>query len=517
MDVKQRPDQMEQKVRALKTDIDSLKLKKNQLAKNTKIYDAFKLNTKEGIYALEFTKPLSLKMTEEDQIRHLFKHCIVVECNKNLAKIAGYENTEDLLGRKLTDFFRSSEPQNVEAVRMIVRNGYQNAEFESKEYDKDGNELYILNWVSGVIVDDVVVRIWARSQDITKRKKAELELKKTLAEVKKLKDQLEAENVYLKEEIRSIQNFDEIVGECDEIKYVFLKMAQVAPTDSTVLILGETGTGKELVAHKIYELSGRKGRPLVNLNCAALPPNLIDSELFGHEKGAFSGADKTRIGRFELADGGTIFLDEIGELPLDLQSKLLRVLQSGEFERIGSSRTQKVDVRVIAATNRNLEENVRKGKFREDLFYRINVYPITIPPLCQREGDIPLLVNKFVNRYAKKMGKSVTKISARTMDKLVNYPWPGNVRELQNVIERAVITSRGPSLEVVDKLKSSETKDITASENLTLEAVERDHITRVLQKCKWKVEGENGAAAILGLHPSTLRNRMRKLNISRPI
>jgi len=517
MDAKQRPDQMERKVRTLKGDIDSLKLEKNQLAENTKIYGAFKLNTKEAIYALEFTKPLSLKMTEEEQVRHIFNHCIVVECNENLAKIVGYEHAEDVLGKKLRDFFRPSEPQNVEAVRMAVRNRFQYAEFESKEYGKDGNALYFLNWVNGVIDGDVVVRIWARLQDITKRKMAELELKKALAEVKKLKDQLEAENVYLREEIKSIKNFDEIIGESDELISVFLKVSQVAPTDSTVLVLGDTGTGKELVANKIYELSGRKDRPLVKVNCATLPANLIESELFGHEKGAFSGADRTRLGRFEVAGGGTIFLDEIGELPLRLQAKLLRVLQSGEFERIGSSHSQKVDVRVIAATNRNLEEQIKDGRFREDLYFRINVYPITIPPLRQRTEDIPLLVNSFVKRFAKKMGKLITRTSSGTMEKLVNYTWPGNVRELENVIERAVITSKGPSLKLVDDLKAPDTKENYASKNLTLEEVERDYITRVLKKCKWKIEGENCAAAIIGLPPSTLRNKMKRLNISRPI
>jgi PAS domain S-box-containing protein len=517
MDAKPTPDQMESKVRALKGDVDSLIIPKSQLTKNRQLYDSFKLNTKEAIYALEYEKPLSLKMTEEEQMRHIFKHCIIVECNENLAKIVGYAHPENVLGTKLSKFFRNSEPQNVEAVRKVVRSGYQPTEFESKEYGKDGKVLYLLNWVSVVIEGDVVVRMWARLQDITKRKKAELELKEALAEVKKLKDQLEAENVYLKEEIKSIQQFDKIIGECDELKYVFLKVEQVASTESTVLILGETGTGKELVAHKIYELSGRKDRPLVKVNCAALPANLIESELFGHEKGAFSGADKLRIGRFELADGGTLFLDEIGELTLELQPKLLRVLQSGEFERIGSSHTQKVDVRVIAATNRKLEENIQKGSFREDLYFRISVYPITIPPLRQRMDDIPLLVNAFVSRFAQKMGKSISRISASTMEKLVNYTWPGNVRELENVIERAVITSRGPSLQLVDKLKASDTKDIDVSEDLTLEAAERNHITRVLKKCKWKVEGENGASAILGLHPSTLRNRMRRLNLSRPI
>jgi chemotaxis protein methyltransferase CheR len=280
------------------------------------------------------------------------------------------------------------------------------------------------------------------------------------------------------------------------------------------LILGETGTGKELVARAIHGLSLRKDRALVKMNCAALPSNLIESELFGHEKGAFTGADSRRLGRFEVADGATLFLDEIGELPLELQPKLLQVIDSGEFERLGSSETRRADVRIIAATNRNLEEEVSKGAFREDLWFRLSVFPITVPPLRDRLDDIPLLVNFYVDRISRRLGKSIKVVPVNVMDALRRYHWPGNIRELENVLERAVINSSGPKLRLVDELKRPQ-KDTSKAEK-TLESVEREYITRVLDQVQWKVSGKNSAAEILGLDRSTLRARMRKLNIRKP-
>ncbi|MGD9033796.1 MAG: sigma 54-interacting transcriptional regulator, partial [Desulfobacteraceae bacterium] len=350
-------------------------------------------------------------------------------------------------------------------------------------------------------------------EEIENRKRAERELQRALAEIEQLKDRLQRENIYLRDEIKLEHNFEEIIGQSDALKYVLFKVEQVAPTDATALILGETGTGKELVARAIHNASSRGDRPLVKVNCATLPSNLIESELFGHEKGAFTGAQMKQIGRFELADGGTIFLDEIGELPLDLQVKLLRVLQDGEFERLGSSRTIKSDVRVIAATNRNLKEAVRKGRFREDLWYRLNVFPITVPPLRQRREDIPLLVKSFVQRFSMKMGKVITTIAPQETEALQNYSWPGNVRELENVIERAVIVSQGPALSV-EVPKTSES--ITGGKR-ALEEVDREHIVRVLEESGWRIEGKSGAAQILGLNPGTLRSRMKKLGIKRPV
>ena len=347
------------------------------------------------------------------------------------------------------------------------------------------------------------------------RSRAELALRERLDEIERLKLQLEKENLYLREEIKTVQGFEKIVGKSETLQYVLFRVKQVAPTDATVLILGETGTGKGLVAHAIHELSARKDRPMITVNCAALPGNLIESELFGREKGAFTGAHAKQVGRFEVADGGTIFLDEIGEMPLELQAKLLRVLEEGEFERLGSPRTIKVDVRVIASTNRDLKAEVKNRRFREDLFYRLNVFPVSIPPLRMRAEDIPQLVCYFVDKYARKFGRKYETVPKSMMKALQEHPWPGNVRELEHVIERAVITSPGPVLRLVDWL---EREPAGAGEEPLkgLEEMERDHILKVLQKTGWKIDGEGGAASILGLHPSTLRFRIKKLDIKRP-
>ncbi len=333
-------------------------------------------------------------------------------------------------------------------------------------------------------------------------------------EISELKKQLEAERAYLKDEIKLENNHENIIGQSDGLQYVLYKVEQIADSNTTVLILGETGTGKELVARAIHGFSKRKKRALVKVNCAALPSNLIESELFGHEKGAFTGADRKHMGRFEIADGATLFLDEIGELPLELQSKLLRVIQDGEFERLGSSHTIRVDARIIAATNRNLEQEVEKGRFRSDLWYRLNVFPITMPPLRERIEDIPLLVDFYITKISRRLGKAIEMVPQNVMNAIQNYHWPGNVRELENVLERAVINSSSPKLHLVDDLEKPYRH---LGKNLkTLEAVERDYIIRVLEQTRWKVSGKNSAAQILGLNRSTLRARMRKLGIVTP-
>jgi len=372
-------------------------------------------------------------------------------------------------------------------------------------------------------------KILAIVRDITERKVAEESLTNALDEVQRLKNQLHEENIYLQEEIRVASNFGEIIGNSEALRRVLRQAEQVAPLDTTVSILGETGTGKELLAHAIHNLSGRKNHTLVKVNCAALPGTLIESELFGHEKGAFTGADARRTGRFEIANGGTIFLDEVGELPLDLQAKLLRVLEEGEFERVGASHTVKVDVRVIAATNRNLEEAVRKGIFRSDLYYRLSIFPITLPPLRERKEDIPILVTHMVKQLSQKLGKTIDAIPQETMTKLRDYPWPGNVRELRNVLERAVIITQGSKLRLIDDLDSQALElDLNEQSGMhgaladsahgreTLEQNEYNLIQRTLKDVYWRVEGPGGAAELLNLHPSTLRSKMRKLGIERP-
>jgi PAS domain S-box-containing protein len=354
------------------------------------------------------------------------------------------------------------------------------------------------------------------TQEIEERKRAEEALQGTYAEIKQLKDRLEAENIYLQQEVAREHNFGEIIGQCNAISHVFAQIRQVAPMNATVLLLGETGTGKGVVARAIHSSSTRKNRPMITVNCNALPANLIESEFFGREKGAFTGSNARQIGRFELADGGTIFLDEIGEMPMELQSKLLRVIQDGEFERLGSPRTIKTDVRIIAASNRNLEEEIKNGRFREDLFYRLNVFPITIPPLRQRKEDIPLLVNHFVAKYNTKIGKRIETVSKETLNALQEYHWPGNVRELESVVERAVITSQGSALQVLDRFETFRKSEEMAGQDVKpLVELEHDHILQVLLKTGWRIEGRNGAAGLLGLNPSTLRARMRKYGIVR--
>jgi PAS domain S-box-containing protein len=385
--------------------------------------------------------------------------------------------------------------------------------------------------------DDKVLSI---VRDITERKLAQASLEQALAEVRLLKDQLFAENVYLKEAVMVANDFGEMVGDSPALKKVLQQAEQVAPLDTTVLILGETGTGKELLAHAIHSLSGRKNRPLITVNCAAMPTHLIEDELFGHEKGAFTGAHARRLGRFEIASGATIFLDEIGELPLNLQAKLLRVIQEGEFERLGASRTIKIDVRLIAATNRDLQAAVRAGAFRADLFYRLSVYPITIPPLRDRKEDISSLVMHFVKQLNARLGKRIESISQWSLDALLDYSWPGNIRELRNVIERAAIITTGNTLILFDSpgagplqqqlshlsgvqrevqpdfdgIAPPDANSVVGRPE-TLEQSERNLIIRTLDWTGGRIEGPRGAAALLAIHPSTLRSRMRKLGVPR--
>jgi formate hydrogenlyase transcriptional activator len=341
-------------------------------------------------------------------------------------------------------------------------------------------------------------------------------------EVARLRDRLAAENVYLQEEIRQQHGFEGIVGESPALRRMLADVEVVAPTPSTVLLVGETGTGKELVARAIHERSGRRERPLVKVNCAAISAGLVESELFGHVKGAFTGAVTNRVGRFELAHGGTLFLDEVGELPLDTQVKLLRVLQERAFEPVGSSRTQQVDVRLIAATNRDLRRAVEEGRFRSDLFFRLNVLPLTVPPLRERREDIPLLVHTFAQRVARDMGKHIDGVSARTLRNLAAYAWPGNVRELQNYVERAVVLASGPVIEAGDELAVSGAPPPAAhdaaapgADSDALDDVLRRHMLAALTQAGWVIDGPRGAARVLGLSPSTLRSRMRRLGIER--
>ncbi len=349
------------------------------------------------------------------------------------------------------------------------------------------------------------------------RLKSRQALDSALQQLTSAKDRLEAENVYLRHEIELTHGFDEIIGRSEALMHSLQLVEQVAPTKTPVLIMGDTGTGKELIARAVHELSERCDRPLVKVNCAALPTNLIESELFGHERGAFTGADGAKRGRFDLAHGSTLFLDEIGEIPVELQAKLLRVLQEGEFDRLGGTKTIKVDVRLVVATNRDLAEAVRKGEFRSDLYYRINTFPIMLPALRDRGDDIELLAQHFVRMHAPRLGRDVNEISAQMMNQLNRYAWPGNVRELEGVVQRALISSTGPVLNLAAPLVSGESvKELVNVPVSDLRLIEREHIVAVLEDAKWKISGSAGAAARLGIPPSTLRSKMKKLSIIRP-
>lgn len=371
-----------------------------------------------------------------------------------------------------------------------------------------------------------VVRFVGSCADIDDLKRAQEQSKTACEEIAALKAKLEEENTYLLEELHKAHNFTEIIGSSPPILRLLEIVEAAAPTDANVLILGETGSGKELIARAVHSRSNRKGRALVKVNCGAIPADLVESELFGHVKGAFTGASNTRVGRFELADGSTLFLDEIGELPLATQVKLLRVLQEQQFEPVGSNRTIKVDVRIIAATNRDLEKAVKSGQFRSDLYYRLNVIPLRVPPLRERGSDIPEMVVRFVEQASMRVGKMIEGVSQETMRTLVDYSWPGNVRELQNVIERGVILSKRtvlrlgsdllPDHSLDEELSAAPEAAFSSEQFASLEEIEKQHILRVLDSTGWLISGTDGAAAILKLHPNTLRSRMKKLGISRP-
>jgi PAS domain S-box-containing protein len=448
--------------------------------------------------------------------------------NRHLAELLGYPIGE-LVGAPIHSFMPDTpagKSRSLEVHRKHLA-GEAVSGWELELRRKDGRPLWVNVWMEPGRGEDGTVQA-SRSffVDITARVLAERE-----------RARLQEQNRYLQEEIKAARNSEQIIGRSPALMEVLADVGRVAPTDASVLITGETGTGKELIARAIHSASRRKDRPLITVNCAALPAGLVESELFGHERGAFSGAVARRLGRFELADGGTIFLDEIGELPAEAQAKLLRVLQEREFDRVGGTAPIRVDVRVVAATSRDLPRAVREKSFREDLFYRLNVFPIRLPALRERAEDIPLLVQFLVNKFGPRVGKRLDGVSRRTMQRLQEYPWPGNIRELENVLERATILAAGPTLDISPDLLPTPAATPPAEQRPdpegaggdpaaaqrnsgqpqpSLEAVERDYIVAVLRQTNWVVHGPRGAAQILGLHPNTLRNRLKKLGITRP-
>ncbi len=441
---------------------------------------------------------------------------LVTFINPTASNLLAWQN-QNPEGKSIHDILGRNDPKSEEycPVQSIIR-GKQRYQASDKRFWRNDGSSFPVDFVSTPIMDDNqlqgVVMVF---RDITERKRAEQKLNNALSEIEQLKNRLQAENVYLQEQVNLNHKFEDILGQSQSVKTVLRQVEQVAPTDTTVLILGETGTGKELFARALHNLSSRKNRPLVKVNCAALPANLIESELFGHEKGSFTGATARRIGRFELADDGTIFLDELAELPLELQAKLLRVLQEGEIERLGDSKTIKINVRIIAATHRDLKQMVADKTFREDLYYRLSVFPLTLPPLRERRHDISLLVQWFIDKYAQKMGKQINHIPQAVMDNLLNYNWPGNVRELENVIERAVILSPDQVLQISQLQNPQIDAGADGKPLRSLAEMEKSHIIKVLEYTSWLISGEHGAASILEMHPNTLRSRMSKLGIRR--
>ncbi|MBV8264733.1 MAG: sigma 54-interacting transcriptional regulator [Planctomycetaceae bacterium] len=430
----------------------------------------------------------------------------LLSVNRRATQLLG-STAEDLVGSPALDLFAKTPGGKIRAKEAIRKcsTGGEVAGLELEMRRRDGSPLWIRLWMKPLRGDDGKVHaVHSIGVDVTERVLAERE-----------RARLEQQNLYLQEEIKSVHNFDEIIGRSPALLAVLDKIGRVAPTGATVLICGETGTGKELIARAIHSNSPRREKPLIKVNCAALPAGLVESELFGHEKGAFTGAIDRRIGRFELAHGGTIFLDEIGELPAEAQAKLLRVLQELEFERIGGSTPIKVDVRIIAATNRDLLKAVREKTFREDLYYRLNVFPIQLPALRERSEDIPLLAQFLLDRFASRIGKRIEGISRETIRRLIAYPWPGNIRELENILERAVILAIGPTLEIGPDVLIPLDSAPVGGPHLALEEVERNHTLTVLRQTGWVIDGPRGAASLLGLHPNTLRSRLKKLGIAR--
>ena len=432
---------------------------------------------------------------------------VIHYCNNSLASMLEI-SLEKVIGSSLQ---RYVSPEFLPAFDQFIKRSLQGSGKAELSLKKETGALLPVLLSGRKLPLDEVRGIGIVITDVAAQKETEEMLRNAFVEIKKLEEQLQAENRYLLEEVKLLHTHENIVGNSEAIRSVLKQVEQVAGTDSTVLIQGETGTGKELLANAIHNLSPRKERLLVKVNCAALPPTLIESELFGREKGAFTGAHARQMGRFELADGGTLFLDEISEMPLELQTKLLRVLQDGEFERLGSPKTIKVSVRLITATNRDLNQYVRESRFREDLFYRLNIFPLFVPPLRERKEDILPLAWSFVQELGTRMGKRIESIPRIGIETLQNYGWPGNVRELRNVIERAMIMTTGPVLRI-EIPKSIEAKNGRPG---TLEEIESRHIIDVLNSTGRRVSGKGGAAEILGLNPKTLESRMKKLGIQR--
>jgi PAS domain S-box-containing protein len=508
-------------------DITEQKRAEQALRHSEENYRLFVSQSSEGIFREDVDAPIPIDLPEDELIHHILYDHYIAKCNDAMAAMYGFASGQELVGMRLTKMVVPDDPRNIELTREFIRSGFRLLEHESHEVDSHGNPKVFLNSMIGTVENGMLVRTWGIQRDITEKvrleeyqRKAEEELRRNVAQLQEIteelrlaKEKLSEEKLYLEEAIDAELGFGEIIGQSSALKEVMAKVAKVAPSDATVLLLGETGTGKELVARALHRKSLREGNSFIKLNCAAIPSGLLESELFGHEKGSFTGAVARKLGRLELADRGTLFLDEIGEIPLSLQPKLLRVLQDQEFERLGGTQTLKVNFRLLAATNRDLLQSVKAREFRSDLYYRLNVFPINMPPLRERREDIRPLVEHFVRKFSDKMKKSITSIPSKTMEMLVRWEWPGNIRELENFIERSVILTPGSVLQApLSELQTSVDAGNGGSKD-NLHDKERDRILRALRDCHGRLGGPDGAAARLGMKRTTLQSKLDQLGI----
>jgi PAS domain S-box-containing protein len=508
-------------------DITKRRRAEEALRRSEESYRLFVSQSSEGIFREEMDAPVSIDLPENELIHHILHDSYMAECNDAMARMYGLTSGQEFIGKRLTEMLPPEDPRNIELARQYIRSGFRVLDRESHEVDVHGNPKVFANSMIGTVENGMLVRTWGIQRDITEKVKSEesqrkaddalrenvARLQEVMEELRQAKEKLSEEKVYLEEAIDTELGFGEIIGRSGALIEVMSKVAKVAPSDATVLLLGETGTGKELVARALHRMSGREGNSFIKLNCAAIPSGLLESELFGHEKGSFTGAVTRKLGRLELADRGTLFLDEIGEIPQSLQPKLLRVLQDQEFERLGGTQTLKVNFRLLAATNRDLLQSVKAHEFRSDLYYRLNVFPIHIPPLRERREDIRALVEHFVRKFAGQMRKSITSIPSKTMETLVRWEWPGNIRELENFIERSVILTPGAVLQSPLSELEKAADEGNGGKNVSLRDNERERIRRALRDCHGQLGGPNGAAARLGMKRTTLQSRLDQFGI----